>query len=156
MRAKYTARQVADTLIGMAREKRIEITNLKLQKLMYYAQAWHLVFEGRPLFDEEFEAWIHGPVIPSLFRDFRVWRWNPIGGEVNPVERDSRLHTHLEKILKVYGERTANQLERLSHSEDPWKDARGNLESDVSSRQIITKQSMKSFYSDLLNAQKNT
>jgi uncharacterized phage-associated protein len=149
--ATYTADQVADTLIALARSSDIEITNLKLQKLLYYAQAWSLVFRGEPLFMEEFEAWVHGPVVPTLFRRFKHLRWAPIDEEVHPLN-DAELNVFLGSVLTAYGKSTAGELERLSHSESPWKDARGDLAPDVSSRNEISKESMREFYVGLLNA----
>ncbi len=146
--AKFTADQVADTLIFLARKRKIDISNLKLQKLLYYAQAWNLAFYGEPLFNEEFEAWIHGPVVPRQFHRFKHLRWATIDTDVEPV-MDAELHAHLEKILEAYGKASANQLERLSHSESPWRDARGDLAPDVSSKTVISKPSMKKFYSEL-------
>ena len=150
--AKYTADQVANTLIFLARERKIEISNLKLQKLLYYAQAWSLAFNEKPLFEEEFEAWVHGPVVPSLFRRFKHLRWAPIEEEVHPVA-DAELRSFLEMVLTTYGKSTAGELERLSHSESPWRDARGDLAADVSSNTVISKESMHSYYVGLLDAE---
>ena len=52
--------------------------NLKLQKLVYYAQAWHLALRDVPLFEEDFEAWVHGPVIPALYQEYKKFGWRPI------------------------------------------------------------------------------
>lgn len=146
----YSVDEVADTLIAMAREKRLIVLNLKLQKLMYYAQAWSLVFYGTPIFQEEFEAWVHGPVVPVLFRRFREYKWKPISENVSPKDVPI-VRTHIDKILVGYGRFSANELERLSHSESPWKDARGALPPDEPSRTIITKTSMRRFYTRLHN-----
>ena len=141
----YSVDQVADTLIDLARKEGISISNLKLQKLMYYAQAWNLVFRGQPLFREEFEAWIHGPVIPQLFRRFKENRWEPITSEVSPVN-DKELREHLTKILKAYGRCAASQLEELTHIEEPWREARGNTPADVPSHNVISREIMRTFY----------
>jgi uncharacterized phage-associated protein len=146
----YTADQVADTLLYLARNQHIEITNLKLQKLMYYSQAWNLAFTNKALFGEEFEAWVHGPVIPSLFRRFKHLRWSPITEAVHPVT-DDRLGSHLNNVLATYGPATGGQLERLSHSESPWKDARGDLAPEMPSNAVISKDSIRNFYAGLLN-----
>ena len=100
--ANYTVDQVADTLILLSRERGIEITNLKLQKLLYYAQAWNLVFTGEPLFEADIEAWVHGPVVPSIFRRFKIFRWSPITTELHPPH-DEALEAHLGQILDTYG-----------------------------------------------------
>jgi uncharacterized phage-associated protein len=148
MAAKYTVDQVADTLIYLARSRNIEITNLKLQKLLYYAQAWNLVFTGDPLFDDAFEAWVHGPVVPRVFRRFKEYRWNVIGADVSPIQDDA-LVAHLGQVLDTYGKFGAAQLERLTHQEKPWQLARRDYPVDASSNEVIDQESMREFYSNL-------
>ena len=148
--AVRTVEQVTDTLIVHARSRNIEVTNLMLLKLLYYVQAWHLVFHGAPLFANDFEAWVHGPVVPQVFRRFKQYRWNPIMDVVQPVS-DAALGAHISNVLDTYGRFTANQLERLTHSEAPWIEARKGVEPDVSSHEVISKQSMRDFYSRKLN-----
>ncbi len=146
--AQYTVDQVADTLIYLSRERNIDITNLKLQKLLYYAQAWNLVFTGKPLFSEEIEAWVHGPVVPKVFRRFKEYRWNTIDANVTPVEDDALL-AHLGQVLDTYGKFGASQLERLTHQEMPWQKARKDYPVDASSNEVIDHESMQEFYSNL-------
>lgn len=145
---QYTVDQVADTLIYLSRERNIDITNLKLQKLLYYAQAWNLVFTGKPLFSEEIEAWVHGPVVPKVFRRFKEYRWNTIDANVTPVEDDALL-AHLGQVLDTYGKFGASQLERLTHQEGPWQKARKGYPVDASSNEVIDHASMQEFYSNL-------
>jgi uncharacterized phage-associated protein len=145
MTAPYTVDQVADALIHLSRERGIEITNLKLQKLLYYAQAWYLVNTDEPLFDADFEAWVHGPVVPRVFRRFKEYRWNPITEIVDPP-RDIPLKGYVEEVLGTYGGLSATQLERLTHQEDPWKEARKGYARDESSTEVISKESIKLYY----------
>ena len=142
----YSVDEVADTIIALARAQEIKISNLKLQKLVYYAQAWNLVLRDKPLFRERIEAWVHGPVAPELFRRFKANGWATICTEVNPVG-DKDLRNFLGMILKVYGKYGASQLEELTHAEDPWKKARRNVAPDVPSNVVISHESMKKFYS---------
>jgi uncharacterized phage-associated protein len=151
--ATYTADQVADTLIFLARERNIEISNLKLQKLLYYAQAWNLAIAKRPLFNEDIEAWVHGPVVPSVFRRFKSYSWNTIDEPVEPIH-NKEVREHLTSVLDVYGNLGATQLERITHNEDPWKIAREGVSPDVSSNRVITHKSMSAFYTKLGNGQK--
>jgi len=146
--ARYTADQVADALIYLSRERGIDMTNLKLQKLLYYAQAWHLVFTNKPLFSDPIEAWVHGPVVPSVFRRFKEYRWNTIDANVSPPE-DKDLVSYLGQILEIYGGIGASQLERLTHHEKPWQDARNGYAIDASSNEVISHVSMRAFYSAL-------
>ncbi|MFY1653386.1 Panacea domain-containing protein [Solwaraspora sp. WMMB762] len=100
---------------------------MKLQKLCYYAQAWHLVWEDRPLFDNEIQAWANGPVVPDLYLHHRG-RLQVAPGEL-PGHADALTAGERESIdvvLEFYGELTAHQLSELTHREAPWRDARSN------------------------------
>ncbi len=137
---------VTDTLIHLARERKLnDITNLKLQKLLYYAQAWHLAFYASPLFPDDIEAWVHGPVVPKVFRRFKTLGWKTIDMPVSPTV-ESHVSAHLKSILMAYGSLGATQLERLTHSEDPWKIARAGIPEDVSCNRVIAHRDMKMFY----------
>lgn len=147
--ATPTAQYVAECLISLSHTKHNPVSNLKLQKVLYYSQAWHLALHKHPLFDEEIEAWVHGPVVPPVFRRFRDCRWNPIPSSGEGFNAPFMLH--LEEVWKVYGELSAYDLERLTHSEDPWKMARAGLPPDISSNRVISKPSMLEYYSSRLN-----
>lgn len=73
-----TANYIATCLIRLSYEKQRPVSNLKLQKLLYYAQAWHLAIFKQPLFNDEIEAWVHGPVVPEVFRAYRDNKWASI------------------------------------------------------------------------------
>jgi uncharacterized phage-associated protein len=148
-----TAKKIADAFLHISRENRSEMTNLKLQKLLYYAQAWYLAIYEEVLFDEPIEAWVHGPVVPEIFRMYRHLKWSAIPGTGTPAEPDD-VAEHLQEVWNIYGGFNATKLERLTHNEDPWKKARRGLASDVPSRNVISTRSMKEYYSSLLeNAQ---
>lgn len=144
--ATYSIDLVVDTLIHLARERNLsDLTNLKLQKLLYYAQAWNLAFTDECLFAEDIEAWVHGPVVPRVFRRFKALGWKAIDTEVSPLH-GPYLIPHLKSILTAYGGLGATQLERLTHSEDPWRLARVGIPPDVPSHNVISPKSMKVFY----------
>jgi len=147
--APATANLVAECIISLSHEKRNPVTNLKLQKVLYYSQAWYLALRKEPFFHEDVEAWVHGPVVPSIFRHYRDCKWSPIPG--TPVN-SSQFRAHLEEVWRVYGGFSAYDLERLTHSEEPWKIARAGLAPDASSNNIISKSSMRDYYSARLNA----
>jgi uncharacterized phage-associated protein len=149
--ATYTADQIADTIIHLSRERGIEITNLKLQKLLYYAQAWHLAFTGEPLFREEIEAWVHGPVVPSMFQKFRGYRWNTIDAPVDPVN-DANVVGHINAVLDAYGKFSATRLEYLTHNERPWLEARRGAPNDEPLRNVISRETMQRYYSGIASA----
>lgn len=78
----YTYNDIADYFIAVSNSTHDLITNLRLQKLVYYAQAWHLAIYQEPLFSEDFQAWVHGPVIPQLYTQYKEYKWNPITKDV--------------------------------------------------------------------------
>jgi uncharacterized phage-associated protein len=139
------------------RERGEILTNLKLQKLLYYAQAWYLALNDRPLFDEDFQAWIHGPVLPSQYHRFKEFQWRPITIDVD-VSRlprlDARLKEHLDEIMDVFCIESAVALELMTHQEMPWIEARGGISRDEPSNATINKATMRDFYRTLGN-QKN-
>jgi uncharacterized phage-associated protein len=140
---------VSDFLLYESRERGDILTNLKLQKLIYYAQAWHLALKGKPLFEENFQAWIHGPVLPSQYQRFKTYEWRPILEEIVFPQLPSELDRHLKEIVDVFGCETATTLELMTHNESPWKAARNGISPDQQSTAIISKQSMKTFYKSL-------
>jgi len=140
-----TASEVAMYFISSFQKKNKEVSNLKLQKLLYYAQAWHLALYGNPLFRDPIQAWVHGPVVPSVFRQYKDYAWRPITQEVK-ADAPSDLAFHLKEVTRVYGEFDATTLERMTHQEGPWKEARGSLAPDEPSNRVITHESMKNFY----------
>ena len=144
--ALTTASEIADYFISVANETGSYLSNLKLQKLLYYAQAWHLAFYEMPLFEEDFEAWIHGPVIPSLYEQYQTFGWRPILKEVQKPPFSEELHSFLEEVTEEYFILDALELEMMTHREAPWIKARGGINLDEPSYAIISKQSMKDYY----------
>jgi len=144
--ADTTINDVADYFIRRAHESGEPITNLKLQKLVYYAQAWHLALYGEPLVEERFEAWVHGPVSPLLYDRFRAYRWNPIDEDVAMPTLPERVRMHLEEVQEAYGGFSAIDLERMTHVEDPWLDARGDLDPTAPSHAPISEEAMQRYY----------
>ncbi len=145
-----TASYVAKYFISSFQKKDKGVSNLKLQKLLYYAQAWHLALYGNPLFRDPIQAWVHGPVVPSVFREYKDYAWRPITQEVK-ADAPSDLAFHLKEVTRVYGEFDATTLERMTHQETPWKETRGSLSPDESSNREITQESMKKYFSARLH-----
>jgi len=90
---------------------------MKLHKLLYYAQGWHLAWVGEVLFEEPVEAWVNGPVVAKLWADEKYRRPRP---DPRPLE-GAQLAT-LDYVVERYGRSTGQDLARLSHTEDPWRD----------------------------------
>jgi uncharacterized phage-associated protein len=144
-----TANTVADFFLCFAREHGDVLTPLKLQKLVYYAQAWHLALKGKPLFDEKIEAWIHGPVVRSVFTRFKKYSWRPIDRAVKQPSLSGNVKKFLCEIFSVYGGFSAWDLERMTHKETPWLNARVGLAVDQEGTQEISRSDMKEFYGKL-------
>lgn len=146
--AETTARTVADFFIRFSHECGDPLSNLKLQKLLYYAQAWHLALKDKPLFDERIEAWIHGPAVPPVYGAFKGWAWRPIEDDpsVDAIDLPSDVIDHLKEVMDVYGGMSAFDLERLTHSEPPWLNARGGIPADEPCTNIISHEDMKNYY----------
>jgi uncharacterized phage-associated protein len=137
--------------------------HLKLQKLLYYIQSWHLVMFDKPLFEEDFKAWVHGPVLTSVWTDLKDHSKLNAEVSIKPQFRAAtiaRVEKRLRKeqieliddVLEEYGTKSGYHLECLTHSEDPWKDARGDLPPDAKSSTKISKTAMRKFYAARLAA----
>lgn len=131
-------------------EKCGTLSTMKLQKLCYYAQAWSLVWDDQPLFNEEFEAWRNGPVCNELFQatkgQFSVNAEDESGDSSNLT--DNQKDT-IDKVLETYGDKSAQWLSQLTHIEDPWNEARKDVPEDWGTNFIITKESMAIYYGGL-------
>jgi uncharacterized phage-associated protein len=144
-----TASQVADYFLNFCHEHGDVLTNLKLQKLVYYAQAWYLALHGKPLFSERIEAWVHGPVVPPLYVRLKQFGWNAITLEPACPNFTNGTRKHLEEVFTVYGQYTAWDLERMTHQETPWRNARKGLSPDDEGHQEIAHTDMRDFYRKL-------
>ncbi|AKM84481.1 MAG: putative prophage protein (ps3) [candidate division Kazan bacterium GW2011_GWA1_50_15] len=143
--------------IHLSNEAGKPITNKKLQKLVYYSQAWSLVLNDKKLFGEPIEAWVHGPAVRSLYVQYKPFGFGPIREtiSVQDVKKISgKVKKLLDDIWQVYGKLDASYLEMLTHSEQPWLTARDGLQGHENSEKEISLDSMKSFYTDKLQKSK--
>lgn len=114
------------------------MSTMKLQKLCYYSQAWSLVWDDAPLFDEDFQAWANGPVCPELFfktkGKFSVNASDETGGigDLSDNQKDT-----IDKVLEYYGKHDAQWLSQLTHMEDPWIKARAGVPAGAECSNII-------------------
>lgn len=139
-----TAHDVAAAIL----ERLGPMDTYKLQKLVYYAQSWHLAWYGTPLFEQPIEAWAQGPVVRSLYEQHRGrWRISVddlMAGESGQlVERDSKA---LNAVLEMYGNKTGQQLRDLTHREAPWLKARGDAPVGAPGHNVISRDSMERYY----------
>ena len=132
-------------------EKYGEVSAMKLHKLAYYCQAWHMVWFERELFPENFEAWANGPVIRSVYavhrKQFLVSPVTFPSGDSGRITDSEKVA--IERVLGFYGDKTAQWLSNLTHQEAPWRGAREGLQPGESSERIIDKGSMHEYYSSL-------
>jgi uncharacterized phage-associated protein len=122
---------------------------MKLQKLIYYAQAWSLVWDDRCLFREPIEAWANGPVVRSVYEghrgQFEVREW-PRG---NPSNLDEEAKETIDAVMAYYGNRSAQALSDLTHRELPWREAREGLPDGERGAAPISLATMAEYYSSL-------
>lgn len=142
-----TARDVAAYIL----RERGSMSGMKLQKLLYYSQAWHLVWtEGSPLFPDRIEAWANGPVVRSVYALHRQeMSVSEIAGG-NPDALTDLEREHINIVLDFYGSRAAYELSEMTHREQPWLIARGDLEPGLPGQTEIPQQSMYEYYDSLV------
>lgn len=134
-----SARDVAQYIL----ERHGPMTTMKLHKLLYYSQAWAVVWDDDALFPERIEAWRNGPVVREIWEATRgQFRISGIGGNAENVAVPNRVT--IDAVLGFYGNRDAQWLSDLTHMEDPWKLAYAQGQSTV-----ISLESMSEYYSSL-------
>lgn len=138
-----TAKQVSEYFLCLTDPDIGEIiSNLKLQKLVYYAQGFHLAMHDIPLFEEDILAWEHGPVVESLYHEYKSY-----GAQAIPMPKDfdERVFSEkqielLKEVYQVYGQFSAWKLRNMTHSERPWVETPKN--------ERINPELMKEFFKD--------
>ena len=142
--AMLSARDVACYFLSLVDANEGEsISPLKLQKLVYYAQGFHLAMTGKPLFPEQIEAWRYGPVVPALYKEFKEHKDEAIPA-VEGFDPDKIFTPEQRKLLddvyETYGQFSAWKLRDMTHEEAPWKDA------DESGGGVISNPAMREFF----------
>ncbi len=118
---------------------------MKLQKLVYYAQAWSLALRGAPLFRERVQAWAHGPVVYELFE---LHRGKYVVASLPPPTRELSAEERalVDEVVAHYGRMSAEALSELTHAEEPWREARAGVPAGARASAVITPEAMRSFY----------
>lgn len=125
------------------------LTAWKLQKLIYYCQAWSLVWDEEPLFYEKILAWANGPVVPELYEIHKGlfyindWKFG------NSKKLSQNQKDTINKVLEAYGNKTAQWLSDLTHMEDPWMQAREGLSPGERGNEEIKISSLYEYYSSI-------
>jgi uncharacterized phage-associated protein len=115
------------------------MTNLRLNKLLYFAQGWSLARTGKPLFNNNFEAWKFGPVVPEIYRKYKPYGKNPIDQVDFSYNYNSLSNDDYELLIDVareYGKYSAGALVDISHDK-PWKDAHNLCEGEIINQEKI-------------------
>ena len=149
----YTALNIADYFLT-----KDKLTHKKLQKLVYYAYAWFIALNNQNeediyniLFQEEPEAWIHGPVFPSLYDKYKDYGFNEIAKiKCNDIDNKDII-SFLNQIWDVFGGFSADELEYMTHQEDPWINARKGVSFIEPSKNKISKKDIFIYYNKLAN-----
>lgn len=128
-----------------------EITAMRLEQLLYYAQAWHMVWEEDLLFNDPIEAWVYGPFIPNVYEHHR--NLFKVDASTFPMGDASCLSapeaSSVDSVIDFYNNKSAHYLNDLIHNEAPWRDARGEAPSGAACGAIIEPAAMMEYYSSL-------
>ena len=140
-----TAETISNYFLVLSEKKYNEsLSNMKVQKLVYYAQGFHLALYDTKLFNEKINAWAHGPVIDSLYHKYKQYGSASIiiTDEVNFEEITEQQKELLEQVYAEYGQFSAWRLRNMTHEEEPWKETKLNEE--------ITVEKLKSYFTTLI------
>lgn len=140
----YSAKNIAEYIVSLANpEFGDSITNLKLQKLLYYTQGFNLAIHGQILFEENIEAWQYGPVVPEVYHEYKH-----LGSSAIPppdkleIEIDDISMRLIDEVYDVYGQFSALKLMNMTHAESPW------METPIAS--IITPEVLTNYFKTLV------
>lgn len=129
-----------------------EVTPLMLQKLLYFIQGIYYALYEKPVFAEECEAWVHGPVFPEVYRLFRSFRYDPIDDDRFAIidGANNGLTDNEKNVIKLvtdtFGLYSGKVLEKITHNESPWKEARIGYDDDIPSNEMIPKERIRNYY----------
>lgn len=119
---------------------------LKLQKLLYFARGFSYAFYDKELFNDDFEAWVHGPVIPSIYHEYKSYEYNPIDLNYKLKDFNKDVIDLLEYVKKNYAKYDGKYLEEITHKEEPWLLSRTGLDPDERSDKTIPKSNIASYF----------
>ncbi len=142
---------VARTILETFFKNGSALTPLKLQKLLYYSQAWSLVWQEKPLFDDDFQAWANGPVNPTLYQKHRglYVLGKDFLSEFSGFKYTTEDKETIDAVLAFYGDKEPFYLSELTHKELPWKAARTGIAPGEPSDKIIEKSVMQEYYTGI-------
>lgn len=139
-------------VIAYVFEKLEEVTPLMLQKLLYFIQGVYSALYGKPIFEEDCRAWVHGPVYPEVYELFRDFKYNPIDdarfalleGTVDALTEEEK--NVIDLVVNTFGMYGGKVLERITHNEAPWKEARKGYGDSIPSNELLPKDRIMRYY----------
>jgi uncharacterized phage-associated protein len=140
------------SVIAYIFERLEEVTPLMLQKLLYFIQGVYSALYGKPIFEEDCRAWVHGPVYPEVYELFRDFKYNPIEdarfalleGAKGALTEDEK-HV-IDLVLNTFGMYGGKVLEKITHNEEPWMEARKGYGDGVPSNEVLQKERIMKYY----------
>ena len=141
----YDVKSVAKYVISYCREQEYVMSNLKLQKVLYFVQAAFLSTRHYPCFEEDFEAWDFGPVVPEIYHEYKIFGSSNIIAD-NDISRSmfsAEDREIIDDMVDICSGYSASELVSITHSQSPWKDAYRRY-----SNNIISKDAIEEFFSD--------
>lgn len=141
----YKALDIANKIISKTDlEHGDTISNLKLQKMMYYQQGFHLAYFGTPLFDEDIVAWQYGPVVPSVYKEYKSFESNSISTSKKGISLSDDEEELFNNVYEEYNQFSAVALMKMTHEESPWKTTEINS--------VISRDKMMAFFKTQIEA----
>ena len=141
----YKALDIANKIISKTDlEHGDTISNLKLQKMMYYQQGFHLAYFGTPLFDEDIVAWQYGPVVPSVYKEYKSFESNSISTSKEGISLSDDEEELFNNVYEEYNQFSAVALMKMTHEESPWKTTEINS--------VISRDKMAAFFKTQIEA----
>ena len=141
MEKVYDALTIAKYIIN-----KIHPEPLKLQKLLYLAQGYSYAFYDRPLFNDEMEGWVHGPVVKSVYEKFKEYQYNAIDISFQIEDLEEEAKEVVDYVIKTFSKYDGKYLENLSHGQEPWIMSRTGLDPDERSDKTISKEIIANYF----------
>jgi uncharacterized phage-associated protein len=142
--ARVDAKDVAAYILGRVGT----VSAMKLQKLVYYSQAWALAWTDRPLFPNRIEAWANGPVVRDLYSTHRgEFEISSVPGDETALDQQAR--AVVDSVIEAYGRQSPQALSDQSHSEAPWLEARRGAPPGARCENEISQRAMRAYYRSL-------
>lgn len=124
---------------------------LKLQKLLYFAQGFSFAFNDAALFEDDIEVWVHGPVVRSVYQEYKDYGFNPIDINYELPELDENVLMILNYVKDNFSKFDSKFLEEMTHHQEPWMVSREGLDPDERSDKMISKQAIANYFINLVH-----